>query len=473
MSELHELTALEQAAAMRRREVSPVQLLDHYLERIERLDSKLGAFLTLTPELGRVQAREAEQAIRLEPDVERLPPLLGVPVPIKDLTMVEGVRATLGSRAYAEFVAPYQDHVVTKIRAAGGVIPGKTNTPEFGLPCYTENALSAPARTPWDLESSAGGSSGGAAAAVAGGLAPLAHGNDGAGSVRIPASLCGLVGIKPSRNRISNGPVFSDITGLVTHGPLARTVRDAAALLDAMSGAMPDDAVWAPAPGRTFLDHAESDPGRLRIGRFITPVIAEAEIHPNCVAAYEQASALLEELGHEVEDIAPPFHPELVPTFEKVWAVSSTLVPVDPALEDRLLPLTRWLRERGRGVSGTGFAQALQAMALASREWLRATGRYDAVLTPTLAQPPPRVGGIRDDDDPLGDFETQKRFTPFTAAYNITGQPAISVPLHWNGAGVPVGVMLAGRPAAEATLIALAAQLETARPWAHRRPTTW
>ncbi|MGH3341342.1 MAG: amidase [Carbonactinosporaceae bacterium] len=473
MSELHELTALEQAATMRRREVSPVQLLDHYLDRIDRLDAKLGAFITVTPELGRTQAREAERTIRRAADEERLPPLLGVPVPIKDLTMVEGVRATLGSLAYAEFIAPYQDHVVTKIRAAGGVIVGKTNTPEFGLPCYTENALTAPARTPWDLDSSAGGSSGGAAAAVAGGLAPLAHGNDGAGSVRIPASLCGLVGIKPSRHRISNGPIFSDITGLVTHGPLARTVRDAAALLDAMSGAMPDDAVWPPAPGGTFLDHADSDPGRLRIGRFMTPVIAEADIHPDCVAAYEQASALLGELGHEVEDIAPPFSPEVIPTFEKVWAVSSALVPVDPALEDRLLPLTRWLRERGREVSGVGFAQALQTMALASREWLRASGRFDAVLTPTLAQPPPRVGGIRDDGDPARDFESQKRFTPFTAAYNVTGQPAVSVPLHWNGEGLPVGVMLAGRPAAEATLIALAAQLEAARPWAHRRPPTW
>jgi amidase len=475
MAALHDLTALEQAAAVRRREVSPVELVRHYLERIETLDSgagALGAYVTVTADLALAQARAAERAL---PDLDTPSPLFGVPVPVKDLNSVAGVRTTFGSAVYAEFVPTVEDSVVTLLRDAGTTMLGKTNAPEFGLPCYTESRIAPPARTPWDPSRSAGGSSGGAGAAVAAGLAPVAHGSDGGGSIRIPASVCGLVGLKPSRGRISSGPIRGDVSGLGPDGALARTVRDAAALLDVLAGPMPGDPHWAPPlpPGETFLAAAGRPPGRLRIARYATPVIAAAEVHPECLAAYEHASVLLERLGHEVVDIEPPFAPDVVATFETVWATLSTLTPVPPERESELMPLTRWLRDRGRRVSGTAYALALAGMQGVARRAVIALSAYDAVLTPTLAQPPAPVGAIRDEADPGGDFEANKRFTPYTAVWNVTGMPAVSLPLHWTADGLPVGVMLAGRPAGEAALLALAAQVEEAAPWHTRHPPCW
>jgi amidase len=475
MTQLHDLTALEQAAAVRNGEVSPVELVDHYLGRVDRLSERLGAFVTVTEELARAQAKEAERFVTGAGDGEALPPLHGVPVAIKDLNLTAGIRTTLGSRLYADFVPPVDDHVVALLRQAGTISLGKTNTPEFGLPCYTENAVAPPARTPWDLELSAGGSSGGAAAAVAAGLVPFAQGNDGGGSVRIPASVCGLFGIKVSRGRVSNGPIAGDVTGLAWNGPLARTVRDAAAMLDAMAVPMPGDPHWAPPlpPGETFLAHADREPGTLRIGRYLDPVIAGAEVHDECRRAWEAASALLAELGHEVEDVSPPFRQEVVPMFETIWSVATHGAPVDPAREDELMPLTRWLRERGAAVTGPQYVTALGALQMISRQGVAATIAYDAILTPTLAQPPRPVGWFTDGADPATDFERQKAFTPYTAAYNMTGQPAVNVPLHWTDDGLPIGVMLVGRPAGEAGLISLSAQLEAARPWAQRHPDLW
>ena len=475
MTQLHDLTALEQAGAIRNGEVSPVELVDHYLARIDRLSTTLGAFVTVTADAARAQAKEAEQVVTGARDTDELPPLHGVPTAIKDLNLTAGVRTTLGSRLYADFVPPLDDHVVALLRQAGTISLGKTNTPEFGLPCYTENAVAPPARTPWDLELSAGGSSGGAAAAVAAGLVPFAQGSDGGGSVRIPCSACGLFGIKVSRGRVSNGPLGGDVTGLAWNGPLARTVRDAAAMLDAMAVPMPGDPHWAPPlpPGETFRSHADRDPGRLRIGRFVDPVIAGADVHEECRRAWEDASALLAELGHEVADVAPPFGREVVPMFETVWAVATHGVPVDPARADELLPLTRWLRERGAAVTGPQYATALGTLQMLSRQGITATLEYDVILTPTLAQPPRPVGWFTDGTAPAEDFERQKCFTPYTAAYNMTGQPAVNVPLHWTECGLPIGVMLVGRPAGEATLISLSAQLEAARPWAHRHPDLW
>ncbi|HVA59107.1 MAG TPA: amidase [Mycobacteriales bacterium] len=472
MAQLHDLTALEQALAVRRGEVSPVELAEHYLDRISSGSVRLGAFVTVTADAALIAAKAAERLVAQRAD---LPPLHGVPIAIKDLNLTAGVRTSLGSRIYQEFVPAIDDDVVTRLAAAGTVSLGKTNTPEFGLPCYTEPDVAPPARTPWDLDRSAGGSSGGAAAAVAGGLLPFAQGSDGGGSIRIPASVCGLVGVKVSRGRVSNGPLSGDVNGLASNGPLARTVADAAALLDAMAGPMPGDPYWAPplAAGETFLGHARRAPGRLRIGRYRRPVLADAEVHPDCVAAYESASRLLADLGHEVVDTDPPFGPQLVPVFEVVWAVGAAGIPVDPPRERELRPLTRWLRERGRATTGPAFAAALTEMRQAARRAIEQSAGFDAVLTPTLAQPPARVGGLRDDDDPAADFEAQKRFTPFTATYNVTGQPAISLPLHWTTGGLPIGVQLVGRPADEATLFSLAAQLEAASPWLDRRPAGW
>jgi amidase len=470
MPQLHDLSALEQAAAVRSGETSSVELVAHYADRIARHDDAVGAFVTLTLDTARARAADADRAVAAG---EALPPLHGVPIAIKDLNFVEGVPTKLGSKAFEDFVAPFSDHVVDKLAAAGTISLGKTNTPEFGLPCYTETEVAAPARTPWDLSRSAGGSSGGAGAAVAAGLVPFAQGSDGGGSVRIPASVCGLFGIKVSRGRISRGPLQGDITGLAWDGPLARTVRDAAALLDAMAGPMPGDPHWAPPPAGSFLSAADVRPGRLRIGRTRAPVVAAAEVHPHVVEAYDAATELLVELGHEVVDIAPPYDASLTPSFEILWSVSAAGVPVPPDREELLLPLTRWLRERGRAMTATQFTGAVGALQAATRRGIAATAQYDVLLTPTLAQPPVPLGWFREAGDAAEEFERMKRWTPFTAVFNMTGQPAVNVPLHWSPDGLPIGVMLVGRPADEATLISLSAQLEEARPWRPRHPAMW
>src|SRR3954449_11865177 len=311
VAELHDLTALEQGELVRRREGSPVELARHYLERAHRIDddpsTTVGAFVTLTDDLSLARAGQLET---LERGADS--PLYGVPTAIKDLNLTAGIRTTFGSKAYADFVPDVSDGVTLSLEAAGMVSLGKTATPEFGSPCYTEPDGRPPAVTPWDRSRMAGGSSGGAAAAVAAGLVAVAQGSDGGGSIRIPASCCGLVGLKPTRGRISSAPMYGEITGLATSGPLARTVRDAAALLDVMAGRAVGDPFWAPAEAAPFLDACDREPGRLRIGRFATPVIAETDVDPECRWAWEDASRLLESLGHDVVDIEPPLPRESV-----------------------------------------------------------------------------------------------------------------------------------------------------------------
>ena len=469
MSSLHDLSALEQAAAVRTGQASCTELVEHCAARIEALDPTVGAFVTLTLEAARAQAREADAAVRAGGP---LAPLHGVPIGIKDLNNTAGVRTSFGSPVFASFVPAVSDTVVVRLREAGTISLGKTSTPELGLPCYTEPEGLPPARTPWDLHRSAGGSSGGAAAAVAAGLLPFAQGSDGGGSIRIPASACGLFGIKPARGRISVGPIAADVTGLGVNGPLARTVRDAAALLDAMAGPALGDASWAPPPAQTFLSACDEPPGRLRIGRFCE-IDWSAGLHPQVREAYDAASELLAGLGHDVEDMAAPFDASLVPSFETVWATSSALIPVDPPREGELRPLTRWLRERGRATTAVAFASAVAALQRASRAAVVATRAYDAVLTPTLAGLPAPIGWFREAGDPRAEFDRMLGWTPFTAVVNTTGQPAVSVPLHETSDGLPVGVQLVGRPADELTLLRLSAQLEQARPWRDRRPPLW
>ncbi len=468
MSALHDLSAVEQGAAVRRGEVSPRELVSHCLERAD----EVGAFVTRTPELALARADS------LLPVPDGAGPLYGVPTAIKDLNLTAGVRTTFGSAAFADFVPEVSDAVTLSLEAAGMVSVGKTNTPEFGSPCYTEPDVAPPAVTPWDHTRMAGGSSGGAAAAVAAGLVPVAQGSDGGGSIRIPASCCGLVGLKPTRGRISGYPMYGEVTGLATAGTLGRTVRDAAALLDVLAGRRVGDPAWAPPPAETFLAACDRDPGHLRIARFVEPVIADADVDPECVAAWEAASTLLACLGHEVEDIAVPMPREAVPTFETCWAVLTAMsVPpssssVEP-VETLLRPLTRWLAERGTAVSGPEFGLAIGAMRRFAADCLTRLAPYDVVLTPTLAVPPLPVGAIRDDADPAADFAAQKAFTPWTSAWNVTGMPAVSLPLHWTREGLPVGVMLAARPAEEGLLLALAAQVEAASPWRDRHPPGW
>jgi amidase len=474
VTEIHDLTVTELAAAIRRRELSPVEITAHYLQRIDRLNPAVGAFFTVAADLATDQAAQAEKTVAELTDPQALPSLTGIPIPIKDLNMMAGVRQTLGSAAFSDNVPATDDYVTGALRAAGAVLTGKTATPEFGLPCYTETAIGPPARTPWDLDRSAGGSSGGAAAAVAAGLAPAAQGSDGGGSIRIPASVCGLFGIKPSRGRISNAPLMPDLAGLGTEGPLARSVADAALLLDAMAGNQPGDMYTQPPlpNGETFLSYASREPGRLRIGRTLRHPVGDGTVHPDCVAAYEDASQLLASLGHEVEDFDTPFGPDAVPMFEVLWYSMATLAPVDPAREERLLPLTRYLRERGEQVTAGQLVQAQAYLQFVVRGALAVLNTYDAVLMPTLAAPPMPVGYF-EEVPPPENFERQKRFTPFAALFNVSGQPAVSVPLHWTADGLPIGVMLAGRMGEEGRLISLSAQLESARPWRDRHPALW
>jgi amidase len=307
-------------------------------------------------------------------------------------------------------------------------------------------------------------------------MLPFAQGSDGGGSIRIPASINGLYGIKPSRGRVSNAPLGADVTGLGINGPLARTVRDAAAMLDAMAGPVPGDAAWAPPPppGETFLGYADRPVGRLRIGRHLSSPMPDASLEPEVQAAFDDASRLLEDLGHDVEDVPGGLlGPDVLAAFERAWTLSGTLLPVPPERAGELRPLTRELRARGLAQSAQSAMEALTALRLFSRRFIQATARFDVLLAPVTTMTPRPLGWFDADGDGAADFERQKRYAAFTAVFNVTGQPAVSVPLHWTDGGLPVGTMLVGRPADEATLIALSAQLEAARPWAGRHPPGW
>ena len=475
MTQVHDLSALEQARAIRNGEFTSREITEHYLERTEALADTVGAFVTVSADQALDQAEHADRTLtrmKLAGMAENLPALFGVVCPMKDLHFARGIRARLGSAVYD--VVPEEDsYAAARMRQAGLIFTGSTNSSEFGLPCYTENAVAPPARTPWDRTRSAGGSSGGAAAAVATGLAPIAMGSDGGGSIRIPASVCGLVGIKPTRGRVSMGPMRDPVGELPVLGPLARTVADAAALLEAMGGPYPGDPFPVPDPESGFLEACQRQPSRLRVGRYATPVIADTDLDPEVLAAFEEASELLRDLGHEVVDIDRPFGPEVVPQFETVWSVLALLTPVPAGRDQDLMPLTRWLRDRGAEVSGLDLATAVTTMRMLAGQAIESTTEFDAILTPTLAKIPAPVGGLRNDRDPAADFQAQKEFTPFTSPYNVTGQPALSVPVCWTDSGLPIGVQLVGRPFDEATIISLAAQMERAQPWIKRRHDLW
>lgn len=474
MAELHDLSALEQGELIRSGEISPVELTEHYLERAARLPREYvdGAFVHRDPDAARLRAREVAA---VGPVGDGASPLAGVPTAIKDLNLTKGVPTSFGAPAFAGYVPEVSDGVTLAIEDAGMISLGKTSTPEFGSPCYTEPEGRPPAVTPWDTTRMAGGSSGGAAAAVAAGLVPVAQGSDGGGSIRIPAACCGLVGLKPSRGRISGFPLYGDPIGLAVSGPIARTVGDAAALLDVLAGRRAGDPAWAPEPDGTFLSAVGREPGRLRIACFDEPVLTDTDVHPEVQRAYDDTSALLSSLGHAVEDVPVPLPREAMAVFETCWSVLTALstVTLEPDQQATLRPLTRWLGERGEAVSGPAFGLAIGQLRRYAADALVALAPYDAVLTPTVATPPPLVGALRDDTDPAADFAAQTRYTPWTSAWNVTGMPAISLPVHHTPEGLPVGVMLAARPGEEQLLLALAAQIEGAVPWRDRRPPLW
>ncbi|NYH51283.1 amidase [Nocardiopsis arvandica] len=477
MTQIHDLPAHRLLAMVRSRELSPTEITEHCLDRIERYDHRYGAYITVTPEKALEQARYAEKRV-MGDTPDDLPPLTGLPVPIKDLEPVAGVRLTHGSPVLRDAVAPADSDLVARLREAGAVLPGKTNTPEFGSSCYTENGVAPPSRNPWATDLSPGGSSGGAAAAVAAGLAPVAHGSDGGGSIRIPASACGLFGLKPTRGRISGAPLRPDLAGLSTAGPLARDVRDAALLLDAMAFSGPGDHFTAPPlpPGESFTDHVDREPGRLRVGCYATTGSAGIPVHPDVLAAHEEAVRLLGDLGHEVEEVPEPgdahFGGAFMEDFQVLWAAMASAAPVAPSREAELGPLNRWLRERARATPVPDYIAACARLQRGVRSMVAAAEPFDAVLSPTLAAPPVPVGHFTG-GGPEEEFRRMTGFTPFTSVYNVSGQPSVNVPLHWSPGGLPVGAMLTGRMGGEGTLLSLSAQLERARPWAQRVPPGW
>jgi amidase len=478
MAEPHELSALEQGAAVRRGELSPVDLVEHYLARIDAHAGELGAFVTVTADQARAAARAIEAAPRSAGGEAPRSPVAGVPTAIKDLTLTAGVRTTFGSAAFADFVPGIDADVVTLMRQAGLVSLGKTATSEFGASLYCETELGPPARNPWRLDCTAGGSSGGAAAAVAAGLVPFAQGNDGGGSLRIPASICGVVGFKPSRGLVSNGPLGFGGFGLPTNGPIARTVADAAALLDILSAPVPGEPYPSPArPAAGFLDAVRRPAAYLpagrpvRVGRYRTPILADVMPAPEVVEVWERTSDALAGLGYEVIDVDAPFGPDAEPFFATLWGVLS-LAPVPPEAEARLLPLTRWLRESGRQVGAEQLVTALNELQVRIRRHAR-TAQWDVLLSPVLAGTQAPVGWFASAPTPAEDFARQASFSPYCASYNISGQPAVSLPVGQDRAGAPIGMMLAAAGGDDALLMAVSAQLEEAMPWAGRHPPVW
>jgi amidase len=457
--ELAFLSAVEQARLVRAREISSVELVGTYLERIERLDPTLNAFVTVRPE----EALEEAAAIDASSGDA---PFRGVPTAIKDLTATAGIRTTYSSQAYAGYVPNFDTAVVRRIREAGFVLLGKTNTPEFGTTAFTESDLNGATRNPWNVELTSGGSSGGAAAAVAAGVLPLAHGTDGGGSIRIPASCCGVLGLKPSRGRVSAAP-FASLEGLSTAGPISRSVEDAAALLDVLEGYEPGDPWWAPPPEQPFAHAIREPPGRLRVAYTTSPPIATPVDHV-CVEALHSAVELARELGHDVVEATPDWHePDVFYTFLEVWQVAPALHPVDPSL---MTPVNRGLAESAHAATAADYARAVARLGALTRRIVSFWSEHDVLLTPTLALPPVPIGWQEAVEGAVEQLLRSTAFTPFTSIANLTGLPAISMPLHWSETGLPIGVQAIGPPAGDAVVLRLAAQFESARPWAGRRP---
>jgi amidase len=467
MRELMLRSAGELASLVRSGEVSALELARAALERIEALEPRINAFTYLAGE----QALAAAQEI----GAGDARPFAGVPIAIKDNRQVAGMPLTMCSDLFGELVSRRDTNLVRRLLGAGFVIIGKTALPEMGLLPTCEPRRHGATANPWDLERTPGGSSGGSAAAVAAGMVPLAHGNDGGGSIRIPASCCGLVGLKPARGRVSVGPEAGE-SFLVCDGVLTRTVADTAALLDVLAGYEPGDSTWAPAPPEPFAALAGRDPGRLRIALTLDPAIA-AELDPACVGAARDAAARLESLGHEVEEVQAPWRGrDLLQSFTKLFgpmvsmsvAAGARLAGRDPRPED-VEPLTWEVYERSRRLSTLDFLGAQTELQSLARMIVRELASFDVVLTPALAQRPLRTGECHGrGPDAWEHFRHSGEFTPYTALVNVTGQPAISLPLYQGEDGLPLAVQLIGAPAREDVLLALATQLEQAQPWSGR-----
>ncbi len=468
-SEYLEFDALGLADLVRRNEISPVDLLDAAITRVEAIDPQINAVVTRMYDEARATI---ENGI---PDG----PFAGVPFLLKDLGAIyRGVRTTFGSRLFDQFLPEYDDELVRRYKAAGLVTMGRTNTPEFGLNASTESVLLGACRNPWDTTRSSGGSSGGSGAAVAARMVPIAHASDGGGSIRIPSSCCGVFGMKPSRGRQPTGPDAGEQwEGFATDHAVSISVRDNAAMLDATSAPETGAPYGIPAPARPFLEEVSTDPGRLRIAMF-TKGAAE-DTHPDCVAAVRDVATLCEELGHDVVEDAPALDYDNIKQAFSLIVESHTAAMLDQFAErygrntvrDSVEPATLGWAEGGWKASAADFANTKSVINHTTRRVAEFLTWYDVILTPTLAAPPPKLGYLDTVNLPFKEF--QKRlfdFLPFTWLHNLTGLPAVSVPLYWNAEGLPIGVQFAAPYADEATLYRLAGQLEQARPWRDRIP---
>jgi amidase len=464
------LDATAQAELVRKKEVKPIELVDAVIARIERVNPQINAVVTKMYD----QARTAANTEL--PDA----PFAGVPFLLKDLLAAfEGVTMSSGSRYLKDFKPNHDSELVARYKRAGLLVVGKTNTPEFGILPTTEPALFGAARNPWDTTRNTGGSSGGSAAAVAARLVPMAHANDGGGSIRIPASCCGVFGLKPTRARNPLGPDFGDMfSGLVAEHAVTISVRDSAALLDATSGYAAGDPYSAPAPARPFAEEVGAETGKLRVA-FTMKTPLGTPLHEDCAKATQDTAKLLSDLGHEVEEAAPVINGNmLVKSFMALWSAGLTwtvqslsyAVARMPA-EGELEPGTLALYEMGKQVSAPDYLLAVQYLQILGRQVAEFMTKYDVLLTPTLGMPPVPIGSFEPTaEDAMAGMRLATAFVPFTPICNATGQPAMSVPLYWNEEGMPVGTHFIGRFGDEATLFRLAAQLEAARPWAQRRP---
>jgi len=471
-SDLMFAPATELAAMVRSGEVSSRELVEISLARIEELNPKLNAFVEIDGE------RALATAEQIGPGDER--PFAGVPIAIKNNRPVEGLKATIGCSLLADHVASHDCNITRRFKQAGFVIVGTTTLPEYGILPVSEARLFGPTRNPWDLERTPGGSSGGASAAVASGMVPVAHGNDGGGSIRIPAACCGLVGLKPARGRISAAPERGEAP-LDVDGVLTRTVGDTAAILDVLAGYELGDATWAPPPSEPFALAAGRTPGKLRIAATTFPPIAEAVVDPICAQAVTDAAALLRSLGHEVEEVDPPWRIEgLSELFGAVFSIHIALQIVYSGMvagrgvggpsEQDMEPMSWAIHQMTQNINSVlGFGMEIQLQAL-TRQLVEFLAPYDILLTPALAERPLPIGTLDTAaPDPMSTFTRSGLFTPFTPVFNASGQPGISLPLYQGEDGLPLGVQLVGRPAGEATLLALASQVEAAAPWAGRR----
>ena len=464
---VHELAALVRSGELTARE-----LVQASLDRIAELNPSLNAFVD-------VFADEAlAEADQIGPGDPR--PFAGVPIAIKNNRAVAGRRLTFASDFAGDFVAPYDHNVVARLKAAGFIIVGTTTLPEWGILPTTETARFGATRNPWDLSRTPGGSSGGSGAAVASGMVPIAHANDGGGSTRIPAACNGLVGLKPQRGRISVAPETGH-SFLVQDGVLTRSVRETAELLDLLQGAVLGDMTWAPPPAEPFATAAGRTPGKLRIAMSALSPVPEAEIDPVAVQAMLDAGALLESLGHEVVEADPPWaRPELSAVFTASFGPAvctqikmAELLAGRPATAADMEPMSWALYELCKNISSVDALLAEFQLHGVGRELITWVAQYDALLTPSLAEAPVTLGTLDplNEDAPLGAFTRSASFTPYTPPCNISGQPAISLPLYQREDGLPLGVQLIGQPAGEGALLALAAQLEEAHGWAERRPS--